>query len=214
MIMKRGKYPQFGLLLAAGLCILCSPAVQAVPITISITVDELGNGTILSGGVPFAMPFAVKPDPGPGGLTSVLTYDLLSPPSLVAGDVLLQDGAGGPILDVIRFNPAGTGSLAAPAYPASLLFYSDNVDGFDSLGDTASPPGALYTNTVTIPEVGAEGDNGAFYTPTANQPGFVSGFDVQYHFISDGTAVPEPGSWTLMTAGLGALYWIRRKRRA
>jgi PEP-CTERM motif-containing protein len=211
MIMKRGKCPQFGLSLAAAICILCSPAVQADPL---ITVDELGHGTILSGGVPFAMPFALQSDPGPGGLASVLTYDLLNPPSLVAGDVLLQDGAGGPILDVIRFNPAGTSPLAAAIYPASLLFYSDNLEGFDSLGDTASPPGAFYTNTVTILEVGAEGDNGAFYTPTANQPGFVSGFAVQYHFISDGTAVPEPGSWTLMTAGLGALYWIRRKRCA
>jgi len=161
MIMKRGKCPQFGLLLAAGLCILCSPAVQADPL---ITVDELGHGTILfAGGAPFVMPFALQSDPGPGGLASVLTYDLLGPPSLVAGDVLLQDGAGGPILDVIRFNPAGTGGAA---YPASLLFYSDNVDGFDSLGDTSSPPGAFYTNTVTILEVGSEGDNGEFYTPT------------------------------------------------
>jgi hypothetical protein len=211
MIMK-GKCPQFGLLLAAAICILCSPAVQADPI---ITVDELGHGTIqFAGGAPSTMPFALQSDPGPGGLASVLTYNLLGPPSLVAGDVLLQDGAGGPIFDVIRFNPTGTGSVAAAVYPASLLFYSDNVDGFDSLGDTPGPPGVLYTNQVTILEVGAEGDNGAFYTPTANQPGFVSGFTVQYHFISDGTAVPEPGSWTLMTAGLGALYWIRRKRRA
>ena len=92
MIMKRGKCPQFGLLLAGGLCILCSPAVQADPL---ITVDELGHGTTLfAGGAPFMMPFALQSDPGPGGLASVLTYDLLGPPSLVAGDVLLQDGAG------------------------------------------------------------------------------------------------------------------------
>jgi hypothetical protein len=208
MIIRYGKRLQSGLLIAAALCFLCSPAVQANPI---ITVDELGHGTILfAGAPPSTMPFALQADPGPGGLASVLTYNLLGPPALVAGDVLLQDGAGGPILDVIRFNPAGTGSVG---YPASLLFYSDNVDGFDALGDTSSPPGSFYTNTVTILEVGPEGNNGASYTPTANQPGFVPGFTVQYNFISD--AVPEPGSWTLMLAGLGALsYWIRRRHRA
>jgi hypothetical protein len=208
MIIRYGKRLQSGVLLAAALCFLCSPAVQADPI---ITVDELGHGTILfPGSAPFAMPFALQADPGPGGLASVLTYNLGGPPALVAGDVLLRDGVDGPILDVIRFNPAGTGS---PGYQASLLFYSDNVDGFDALGDTPGAPGAFYTNTVTILEVGPEGNNGAFYTPTANQPGFVPGFAVQYNFISD--AVPEPGSWALMLTGLGALsYWIRRKRGA
>jgi hypothetical protein len=133
------------------------------PIRLLLSMSWGTGLSLFAGGAPFVMPFALQSDPGPGGLASVLTYDLLGPPSLVAGDVLLQDGAGGPILDVIRFNPAGTGGAA---YPASLLFYSDNVDGFDSLGDTSSPPGAFYTNTVTILEVGSEGDNGAFYAPT------------------------------------------------
>jgi hypothetical protein len=56
-------------------------------------------------------------------------------------------------LRVIRFNPAGTGN---PAYPANLLFYSDNVDSVDSSGETPSPPTALYTNRVTIPKLGDE----------------------------------------------------------
>jgi hypothetical protein len=168
----------FGLLLAAALCLLCSAAVQANPL---ITVDEFGHGILLFDGSPqIFMPFALRSDPGPGGLASVLTYNLLGPPALIAGDVRLQDGAGGPVLDVIRFNPAGTGG---PSYPASLLFYSDNVDGFDSPGDTPGPPGVPYTNVVTILEVGPEANNGAFYTPTANQPGFVPGFTVQYHYL-------------------------------
>ena len=76
----------------------------------------------------------------------------MGPPSLVAGDVLLQDGIGGPILDVVRFNPAGNGGN--PDYHASLLFYSDNVDGFDALADTSSPPEpasvALVVSTLVV----------------------------------------------------------------
>jgi hypothetical protein len=133
-----------------------------------ITVDENGVGTLDfsgCGGVVTPMPGVLQPDPGPGGLSSVLTYDLFGPPSLVAGDVLMFDPAVGTFLDVVRFNPAGTGGNAA--YPASLLFYSDNIDGFDALGDAPSPPGALYPNNVTIADTGDEINNGAIYIPGA-----------------------------------------------
>ncbi len=114
--------------------------------------DEQGNGAFGPG--------VLAPDPGPGGLPAVLTYHL--PYAGLPGDVLLTDAdAGGAFLDVIRFNGNGT-----------LLFYSDNVDGFDNLADTPSPPDALLPNQIRIPEVGPEGNNGALYTPTPNQPGF------------------------------------------
>jgi hypothetical protein len=143
-------------------CCLCIPA-SAGPCPL-ITVDENGNGTLdfsagggCASGTVATTAGALAPDPGPGGLGSVLTYSLLGPPSLVAGDVLLTDADfGGAFLDVIRFNPAGT----SPGNAASLLFYSDNVDGFDSLGDTSSPPRGFYTNVVTIPELGTETNNG------------------------------------------------------
>src|SRR5205823_6000675 len=103
--------------------ILCLAAVllssglgRADPI---ITVDELGNGTLdftASGGGKFPLPFAVIPDPGPGGGPAVLTYNLLGPPDLAAGGVFLFDSM--TLSDVVRFNPAGTGG---PGYPASLV---------------------------------------------------------------------------------------------
>jgi hypothetical protein len=181
-----------------------------------ITVDENGHGTLdfsvgggCGTGVIATSTGVLQADPGPGGLASVLTYNLLGPPSLVAGDVLLTDSGG--LQDVVRFNPAGTGS---PGYAASLLFYSDNLDGFDALGDTPSPPLAFYTNQVVIPEVGTETDNGAIYTPLAGQPGFVAGFNVTYDLISDGKGVPtpEPSSMTLLGLGLASLLVARRKK--
>jgi hypothetical protein len=137
---------------------------------------------------------------------------MLNPPGLVAGDVLMQDGLGGPILDVVRFNPQQNGG--------SLVFYSDNVDGFDSLGDTPSPPGSLYPNNIIILEVGNEFNNGAIYTPLPGQPGFVAGAGapVDYILISDGVfplvAVPEPSSLALFGLGAGALALWRRRRRS
>jgi len=151
-----------------------------------ITVDENGNGigTIGDG--------SLKPDPGPGGLASVLTYNL--PFTATQGDVLLSSiepvSPFPVVFDVIRFNGNGT-----------LDFYSDNVPIADSLADTPSPPGFLYANQITIPEVGPEGNNGAFYTPTAGHPGFDTSGPT-FHFISDGSAVPEPASIVILGTGL------------
>jgi hypothetical protein len=196
--------------MAAGVLVLLGASrASALPI---ITVDEDGHGLLdfgPAGSTP--MPGVLARDPGPGGLASVLTYDLLGPPALTAGDVLLRD-SNGMILDVVRFNPAGTGS---PSYRASLLFYSDNLDGFDDEADTPGPPTLLYTNFVIIPEVGMEGGgDGAIYTPRVGQPGFVPGFAVTYNLISDSPAVPEPTTMLLLGTGLIVVGSRLRKSRA
>jgi hypothetical protein len=195
--------------IAALALMLCASRLSASPVAtvIDIVVDEYGNGTITNESTLISVPTpgSLQADPGPGGQSSVLTYSLLAPPSLVAGDVFLTEGPGGPNSDVIRFNPAGTGTTT---YAASLLFYSDNADGIDSLADSASPPTSFYTNTATLEEVGTEDNNGAFYTPTSTQPGAVSGFVVNYHFISD---LPEPSSVTAI--GLCASLALLSRRR-
>ena len=186
-----------------------NPALPAIPVT--ITIDEFGTGILEFPGIAFDLPGVLAPDPGPGGLPSVLTYDLGGPPSLVAGDVGLFDADTGVVLDYIRFNDYGTGG--DPNYPASVLFYSDNIGGFDALADTDGPPNPLYDNRVFIDEVGSEGNNGAWYHPGPNDPGFVGGgFDVTYHFISD---VPEPGTVALFLSMVvpGGFLAMRRRKR-
>jgi hypothetical protein len=178
------------------------PSAQLQPFSLTITVDENGNGSLTNtDGFFGSLGSALQNDPGPGGLNNVLTYSLLSPPGLTAGDVLITDD--GLIMDVVRFNPNGTcvdGSLGC------LVFYSDNVDGIDALADTSGPPLAFYPNTIIIPEIGSESDNRALYTPVVGEPGFVAGAGgpVHYVLISD-VAVPEPTSLAILGAGLAAL---------
>jgi hypothetical protein len=177
------------------LLVLSMTAVAAAPII--ILVDEFGNSLIND--VP-GQGFSSN-DPGPGGLPNVLTYNL--PFAGVQGDVGLFDDCGCGVLDVLRFNGDGT-----------LIFYSDNEDGFDSPGDTDAPPSDAYLNSIVLPEFGDEGFNGTIYQPFDGDPGFDPS-NPTYVFFSDGSFVPEPGSLPMVAAGLGALsyVYIRGKRK-
>jgi hypothetical protein len=196
------------LLAISALSFSMAAATSALAYDPLITVDENGHGTIdfCGPGCPTPLPGVLAPDPGPGGLASTLTYNLLGPPSLTDGDLLIFD-PDGTFSDVVRFNDYGTGN--DPTYQASLVFYSNPLDGFDSLADTPSPPSAFYSNSLDLTEVNGQ----VFYHPTAGQPGFVPGFNVAYEIISD-AVVPEPAAWALMTLGLGGIGGAVRASRS
>jgi hypothetical protein len=168
---------------------------------ITITANENGNCSFVNPLVgTFVCPASFIADPGPGGLASVLNYNLLSPPGgVTAGDVVLTETA--LTSDVIRFSAVGNGSF---------FFYSDLDGGADTIGDKGLP-GALNTNVVSISEVSLPGIGvGATYTPTSGQPGFVSGFSITYTFVSD---TPEPSTALLLFTGFAAMAVLVRRNR-
>ena len=123
--------------MSAAVLVCClSGSALADPFSVSTTVDENCNGLLTNtAGFSSLLPCGFQNDPGPGGLANVMTYSLLNPPGLTSGDVLLQEGTGGPIFDVIRFNSAE----ACSGSTGCLVFYSDNIGGFDAGADTFGP---------------------------------------------------------------------------
>jgi hypothetical protein len=89
-----------------------------------------------------------------------------------------------------------------------MLFYSDVELGETnaSLADRGFPTNLGSGNTLAQLEVGLEGNNGFDYRPGAAYPN-----NNEYVGISD--AVPEPETYALMLAGLGALGLVARRRK-
>ncbi len=158
-----------------------------------LTVDESGNGNING----TALTYSLTTDPGPGGLSNVLTYPL--PFTGFTGDVEIIEPETGIPGDIIRFNANGT-----------LLYYSmGTAPNTPYLADQPRPPFPV-SNTVQITETSSDD---AFYTPTSGQPGYDSS-SPSYHFIGGAvTSTPEPASVALMLVGGAGLFFSSLRKR-
>ena len=185
---------------------LSANTLHAVPPSLpTFSFHENGNGQlelpVLFGGGVIPLPGTLTSDLGPGGLNSALTFTAhpqVNP--FPVGDVVLLD-ASGHVSDILRFNPATTGSSGLTQL---IYFYSNDHGGL--LADTGVPSG-LYDNRVTIQE---SQSGPTTYTPTAGQPGFSTDSPLGDSFLIFST--PESGSTLLMfVAGVGFLSLVRRR---
>ena len=192
-------------LLAATALALSGHTLQAVPLIPTFSFHENGNGKLelplLFGGGVIPLPGTLMSDPGPGGLTSALTFTAhpqVNP--FPEGDVVLLDGSGH-VSDILRFSPATSSSSGLTQL---IFFYSNDHGGL--LADTGLPS-AMYENPVTIQE---SQSGPTIYTPLAGQPGFSSDSPLgdTFHIFS----TPDSGSTRLMFgAGVGFLALVRRR---
>ena len=195
-------------LLAIGLFLLLGCTSAFGQFSISITLDEKGNGLFTNtNAFSSGLPSAMMADPGPGGIPSALFYGMLNPPGLTLGDVVINENGTGLPGDLLRFDP----SLIINGTTGGVFIYSLN-DGDGDLADVGLPTGR-NTNLITLTESAGETIS---YTPTSGQPGFVSGAGgpVTYTFTSSDNAAPEPTTVLMLSGGL-AILWvgIRQKTR-
>jgi hypothetical protein len=177
------------------LAVLSSTPILASDVT--ITVDENGNGFF--GNSPLTSTTV------PNGLQYTLPF------TSTAGTVIITPAPGdttcSQICDLIVFD--GNHMLFQSAF-------ADEGAQPDSLADALF---LIPSSTLSVPEVGPEGNNSANYTPGTFDPGRdTAGFyTLTYHFISDGTAappVPEPSTLTLLGTSVVGMLGIIGIRKA
>lgn len=189
----------------ATLCLAAlASAVQAQGFAIQITTDENTAHFSNTAGFSQNLTCALQADTGPGGLASAFTCDMLNPPGLTAGDLFVNEFGTTTLGDILRFNPGQRGPAAGLGV---FVLYSIGAP-LTALADTLVPPSAFYANSFTLTE---DATGTVSYTPTAGQPGFVSGAGGPVTYVVHSDTIPEPASLALV--GIGAVALVLRRRR-
>lgn len=159
-----------------------------------ITLDEQGHGYITPSQ---QFTWTIAPEP----ISGIATLQYTLPFAGTAGDVLLQEFAGGPLSDIVRFD----GQFHA-------YFFSDSSDGFDSLADVTQLPSPITPQKGPFLEQGQEGGFQDFlYTPNPGDPGFKPDAPGStYDIISD---IPEPNATLMLGCMGGGLLLLQALRR-
>ncbi|MCX5805716.1 MAG: VPLPA-CTERM sorting domain-containing protein [Proteobacteria bacterium] len=169
-----------------------------------ITVNELGNGFDLNGGrLDWGWSYEYL---GIGYNAPVLTYVL--PFSVTSGDVVLTEPETGLRSDIIRFDGNMLKFISEGKFDSPGSYNGKQ----DELADIPFPMEgiSLLTGSISIPEFGDEGNNGAYYYPLIDGPGYIPGTAFGYNFISD-TPVPLPPTILLLIPGLVGIAGLRRR---
>jgi hypothetical protein len=131
----------------------------------------------------------------------IATFPIVNGPAFVSSSVLLREPDQA-ISDVLTLAATRTGATAgATIYSVSLDFISDSEGG-----PVIDPPGGFLAS---VQETGALQDvTDLLFAPLTERTGIVPtiGFLVQ----SD---IPEPGTLSLLGAGLVGLAWVSRRRQ-
>lgn len=176
---------------------------QSAPRNLLASFDEAGN----TPGSDINLTSGIAADTGPGGHAVTFAYFLpASFSNMVEGDVYILDGIPPPgaptdFSDQLRF--------IGGVHPM-ILVYSD-APPFEFTSDMPESlwPTGTWDPFTTVSLVedylgwGWGSARGVLYTPNQAQPGYLSGVNMTYRFISG--AVPEPATWAMMLLGFGAV---------